>query len=81
MSEFKNCPDCEVEVGQVHKLGCDVGRCPYCGGQLLTCEHYRVGAVDPPPQDDRVAWTGTWPGDTGSAGAWVGVMRRSTASP
>jgi hypothetical protein len=50
-----DCPDCHVRPGRYHEPGCDVERCPYCGGQLLTCLH------DPPP-DDREPWTGVWPG-------------------
>ena len=29
--------DCGVKEGQLHKLGCDMERCPFCGNQLITC--------------------------------------------
>jgi hypothetical protein len=32
------CPDCGVAEGQLHELLCLKERCPFCGGQLATCE-------------------------------------------
>lgn len=32
-----SCEDCRVVKGQVHVLGCDIERCPVCGGQLISC--------------------------------------------
>jgi hypothetical protein len=61
-SELPNCPDCGVAPGVWHVLGCDVERCPYCGGQLLSCKHFLFGAGEPTPPDDRLRWTGEWPG-------------------
>ena len=31
------CHDCAVILGQVHVPGCDMERCPLCGGQWISC--------------------------------------------
>jgi hypothetical protein len=30
--------DCAAKEGQLHRLGCDMERCPFCGGQLISCK-------------------------------------------
>lgn len=32
------CHDCEVRTGQYHVDGCDMEKCPCCGGQLISCD-------------------------------------------
>ena len=31
------CHDCNAMIGQYHHPGCDMERCPVCGGQLISC--------------------------------------------
>ena len=31
------CHDCGAKEGELHKYGCDMERCPFCGGQLFSC--------------------------------------------
>ena len=64
---LKECHDCGAMPGEYHRLGCDVERCPRCGGQLLMClgdgcQESKPREPWPPPLDDREIWTGVWPG-------------------
>lgn len=55
MNELKDCHNCGVKPGEVHKENCDVERCSVCGDQRLGC-----GCEG---HDSRFArWTGIWPG-------------------
>ncbi len=31
------CHDCGAKPNEFHERGCDVERCPFCGGQLISC--------------------------------------------
>ena len=72
----KTCPDCGARVGEKHKDGCDVERCPHCGGQALGC----VGFDQSDPR--RQAWDAQWPGeaDCERLGFFVDGDRRSPIS-
>lgn len=53
------CHDCNAKPGEFHKPGCDVERCPNCGGQAISC-----GCSDKDFESaPRMKWTGMWPGE------------------
>lgn len=54
-----DCPRCGAKPGEWHRRGCDIEQCPYCGGQAVGCD----SDADPIPLDDRLRWTGQWPGE------------------
>ena len=55
---LRTCHDCGAAPGELHGACCDVEPCPYCGRQLLTCDHW----FKTPREGDRIPWTGEWPG-------------------
>ena len=64
------CPDCGVGVGEYHQRDCDWEDCPYCGLQLIGCEHF--GAV---PRDDRIPFTGVREAEKAAVGlGWYAVL-------
>jgi hypothetical protein len=36
-NKINRCGDCKVREGELHLIGCDKECCPFCGGQLVTC--------------------------------------------
>ena len=63
-----NCPDCGVKPGKKHTVGCDIERCPSCGGQALQClgeKNKKLYCADTGlavKSKDLLPWTGEWPG-------------------
>lgn len=58
MSGDNKCPDCQVDPGEVHEVGCDVTPCKVTGDQMLACGVFSVDPHECAP----CVWTGEWPG-------------------
>ena len=39
------CHDCNIKHGNYHHPGCDVERCPRCGGQLISCSCWEMDPI------------------------------------
>lgn len=59
--EKRTCGDCGVDPGTLHDAGCDVERCPECGGQMIGCGCHPEDTW--PADSERMPWTGIWPGE------------------
>lgn len=47
MGELAICHDCGAVEGEYHEPGCDMERCPFCGGQLISCDCcYEILGID-----------------------------------
>lgn len=61
LPQSRCCPDCGVEPGLPHRLGCDIERCSVCARQRCTCS---CSLAPGSPQHDPAfaRWTGFLPG-------------------
>lgn len=74
---MRDCGDCNAKPGEFHQPGCDVERCRFCGGQMISCGCIReaYGLHEEEPTDEQfeawekqlairglLPWTGEWPG-------------------
>lgn len=50
LDPYEKCQDCGISSGGKHHPGCDLERCPACGGQLNSC-----GCQDEYP-DESADW-------------------------
>ena len=48
-----SCGDCAVLPGQFHVPGCDIERCPACGGQFISCDCVRTITRPEAPANSR----------------------------
>lgn len=49
--EHTRCGDCGCKLGGYHHPGCDIERCPSCGGQLISCGCLYSVDVDVPEEE------------------------------
>ncbi len=49
------CPACRTKPGDLHVPGCDIERCPRCGGQAIGCNCiYEVCGIDPNTMEEML---------------------------
>jgi hypothetical protein len=56
--EPRDCSDCGVSPGSLHRPGCYVKQCPACGGLWVSCACENAERESLPP----LPWTGFYPG-------------------
>ena len=76
--EVKQCHDCGTYEGQIHELGCDMEKCPWCGGQNITCGCvYKLLGIDVSP--------GTWAYENGLTNEqedqWLDLLEKKGRIP
>lgn len=50
----RKCPDCDAAPSALHSPGCDVERCPRCGGQSISCNCiYEVNEIDADTMEEK----------------------------
>lgn len=75
---MQTCHDCGVPEGAIHQLGCDMERCPFCGGQNISCRCvYELLNID--------CWPGTWAYENGLTEEqeceWLGILEQKGRIP
>ncbi len=52
------CHDCDVSEGELHEHGCDMEQCPFCGGQIITCDccYKKLNLFDKDKYTDETAY-------------------------